>query len=78
MPPNITFQADTLEQFEFLVTLAKDPSNTVIGLARDVSALRAKLEDAGLPEVHSIKGDVGDAASMKVSFALVNQAKTLC
>ena len=57
------------------MTLAKDPSNTGIGLARDAASLKAKLDKAGLTTVHAVEGDVGNAASMKVRFEFPHKPK---
>lgn len=62
---NTSGEVNTL-QFQFIKTLAADASNTVIGLARNPSALESKLQEAGITSIHVFQGDVGDAASMKV------------
>jgi len=56
-------------QFTFLEILSKDPSNTIIGLAQNKSALEEKVKKAGLADVTILQGDVGDLESLKLRHA---------
>jgi NADP-dependent 3-hydroxy acid dehydrogenase YdfG len=58
----------TSEQYAFLENLSKNPANIVIGLARSKAPLEAKLQRAGITNVHIVQGDVNDRISLKVWF----------
>ena len=63
--PRKTKQSLTSHQFAFLQLLSKNPSNTIIGLARNASSLESKLEKAGIPSIHVLEADVADLKSLK-------------
>jgi NAD(P)-dependent dehydrogenase (short-subunit alcohol dehydrogenase family) len=50
--------------YGFLQSLSRDPSNTIIGLVRNISATRAKLSADGLTNVHLVEADITDSAAL--------------
>lgn len=51
---------------EFLKVISSNPSNTVIGMVRNVAETEAKVSAWERPNVHIIHGDMDDYDSLKV------------
>jgi hypothetical protein len=53
-------------QLEFLKNLSSDPSNTVIGIVRNVAEAEAKVSAWNRSNIHIIHGDMDDYNSLRV------------
>lgn len=54
-------------QYQFLKHLSSEPSNKVIGVARNPAAVQSQVDTDGLPNVLIVKGDLTDAASLNAA-----------
>lgn len=61
-------------QYQYLKTLSRDPSNTVVGVVRTPEPTKAKVADDNLSNVHIIHGDLTDSASL---FAAAKEVSTI-
>ncbi|KAF2803459.1 NAD(P)-binding protein [Mytilinidion resinicola] len=59
--------------YQYLQTLNSNPSNTVIGLARNPSAVQSQLAADGIPNVHVLAGDLTSPASLSAAAAEVSK-----
>ena len=57
--------ADRLIQVALVKALAANPSNTVIGVARDKKATEDRLAADGVTNVHILSADINDEAKLK-------------
>jgi len=53
-------------QFTFLEHISSDPSNTVIGLVRNVAETKAKVAPLNRSNVHILEGDLKNYDALKV------------
>lgn len=51
-------------QYQYLKTLSRDPSNTIIGLVRTLGPTEAQVATDKFPNVHILHGDLDDSASL--------------
>ncbi|KAH7384031.1 hypothetical protein DE146DRAFT_667651 [Phaeosphaeria sp. MPI-PUGE-AT-0046c] len=55
--------------YGYLKTLSKDPSNTIIGIVRNLPPIEEKVKNDGLQNVHLVHGDLSDAKSLNCAAA---------
>jgi hypothetical protein len=53
-------------QLVFLEQISSNPSNTVIGLVRNVADTKAKIEPWKRNNIHIVEGDMNSYESLKV------------
>jgi hypothetical protein len=60
------------KQFEFLRNLSSNPSNTVIGIVRNVAETEAKIASWKSSNIHIIQGNLDDYESLEVLSPIPN------
>lgn len=59
----------TTHQYEWLKQLSKVPTNTVIGLVRNISKVQAKLDSDNIKNVHLLQADMVDHQALNAAAA---------
>ncbi|KAF2497932.1 NAD(P)-binding protein [Lophium mytilinum] len=59
--------------YQYLQTLSSNPSNTVIGLARNPSAVKSQLASDGITNVHIFAGDLTSPSSLSAAATEVSK-----
>ncbi|GAW22630.1 hypothetical protein ANO14919_121720 [Xylariales sp. No.14919] len=67
MPTYLVTGASRGLGYAFVKTLASNPSNTVIGLARDKKATEGRLHADGIQNVHVLSADITEKAALKLA-----------
>ncbi|EHK96047.1 putative Uncharacterized oxidoreductase C24B10.20 [Glarea lozoyensis 74030] len=73
MPSYVIVGASRGLGYEWLNSLSKDTSNTVIGIVRSVDKVQAKLDSDSISNVHLLAGDMTDSASLESAARQVSK-----
>ncbi|KAF2185250.1 NAD(P)-binding protein [Zopfia rhizophila CBS 207.26] len=67
MPSYLIIGASRGIGYQYLKHLSSEPSNKVVGIARNRAAVQSRVDTDKLPNVRTIQGDLTDAASLNAA-----------